>query len=369
MDDIKGFWSYVHSDNDAEGGRIVDLAHDIVNQYKALTTDNVKLLFLDQDNINLGEDWKEVIDANLASVGFFIPVITPRYFASASCRNELISFAQEAESLGLKELIIPVLYIDFDELHQEDPDDGAIALVNRFQWFDWTGIRFHSRKSSIYRNAVWNIAQRLADANLAVEHSVDSQPKDDNEDDSLPGSLDFLAATETVLPESSKTLGLLSTEVMKVGDLMANSKAKINNNAKLGRGAAANLDTVKSLAGNLTEPALQIEKLGQQYTKQIHEVDGGIRILIESLRTDVKENPEKEKSSEQFFESLNNMYDSTEKCISILKSFLESLSSLEATSRDLRKPLKTIRKGLILFMEGADVIREWHNLAEKKSAE
>ena len=32
MSELEGFWSYVHNDDDAEGGRITQLAHDVSSQ-------------------------------------------------------------------------------------------------------------------------------------------------------------------------------------------------------------------------------------------------------------------------------------------------------------------------------------------------
>jgi len=37
MTSIDGFWSYVHADDDAESGRIAQLARDVVAQFEMLT--------------------------------------------------------------------------------------------------------------------------------------------------------------------------------------------------------------------------------------------------------------------------------------------------------------------------------------------
>lgn len=83
----QGFWSYVHADDQAEGERISRLARDVSAQFEMLTGEPITL-FLDKDAIRWGEDWRATIDTSLASVAFFIPVMTPRYFMSAECRRE-----------------------------------------------------------------------------------------------------------------------------------------------------------------------------------------------------------------------------------------------------------------------------------------
>jgi hypothetical protein len=42
--ELKGFWSYVHADDDADGGRVSRLAHDVAAQFEMLTGENIDLL-------------------------------------------------------------------------------------------------------------------------------------------------------------------------------------------------------------------------------------------------------------------------------------------------------------------------------------
>lgn len=53
----QGFWSYVHRDDEADGGRIVRLAKDVVDQYEMLTGETISL-FLDRDALNWGDNWR-----------------------------------------------------------------------------------------------------------------------------------------------------------------------------------------------------------------------------------------------------------------------------------------------------------------------
>lgn len=89
----QGFWSYVHADDEAEGNRISRLARDVAAQFQMLIGEPLDLR-LDRDAIKWGEVWRDKIDLSLASVAFFIPVMTPRYFMSAECRRELQFFAR-----------------------------------------------------------------------------------------------------------------------------------------------------------------------------------------------------------------------------------------------------------------------------------
>jgi hypothetical protein len=82
MANLQGFWSYVHADDHAEHERISRLAKDVASQFEMLTGEPLSL-FLDKDAIKWGEIWRDKIDVSLAAIGFFVPVLTPRYFMSA----------------------------------------------------------------------------------------------------------------------------------------------------------------------------------------------------------------------------------------------------------------------------------------------
>ena len=77
MAEFQGFWSYVHADDNAEGGRISRLAKDVVDQYEMFSDAKINL-FLDKDDIEWGQNWRARVDDTLASVVFFIAVMTPR---------------------------------------------------------------------------------------------------------------------------------------------------------------------------------------------------------------------------------------------------------------------------------------------------
>ncbi len=157
MNELKGFWSYVHVDDEADGGRICQLTRDVKKQYEMLTGEEIEL-FVDRDNIRWGEAWRNEIDSRLSSVAFFIPIITPRFFQSPECRCELQTFAHKAENLGIKDLVLPLLYVNFPEFREEETGDELIQLIKSFQWKDWAELRFSELESKGYRKGVAQLA-------------------------------------------------------------------------------------------------------------------------------------------------------------------------------------------------------------------
>jgi hypothetical protein len=56
-------------------------------------------------------------------------------------------------------------------MHEEQPEDDLVVLVQTFQWENWTDLRFSSPDSEPYRRAVARLASRLVAANLEAERA------------------------------------------------------------------------------------------------------------------------------------------------------------------------------------------------------
>ena len=54
--------------------------------------------------------------------------------------HELQFFARQATRLGIKELVLPLLYVDIPSLLDEAPQDDLLTLVRTFQYEDWQAI-------------------------------------------------------------------------------------------------------------------------------------------------------------------------------------------------------------------------------------
>lgn len=167
--DTAVFWSYAHADNELDGGRILALARHLVNEYELLTGQSLRL-FVDRKDLEWGHEWRTRIDRALVQSAFFVPVITPRYFARTECRRELLDFSAQARSRGLNELLLPILYVKLDDLTESNSDE-AVALTAQSQYVDWTALRLASVDSQEYRIALNALAQRLQELVSSVEET------------------------------------------------------------------------------------------------------------------------------------------------------------------------------------------------------
>ena len=109
------FWSYSRFDDGNDGQWLTELRKALVAELQASFGQQVEI-FQDVDGITWGERWKQKLEASSRDALFLIPIITPSYFASDPCRDELKQFADREYTTGFKESILPLYYIDTPQL-------------------------------------------------------------------------------------------------------------------------------------------------------------------------------------------------------------------------------------------------------------
>ena len=367
-DCYRGFWSYVHKDDEVEGGRISQLARDVVAQYEMITGDKIEL-FLDKDGLEWGDEWRDKIDTRLVLVAFFIPVMTPRYFKSAECRTELNQFVRRASNLGLKDLLLPLYYLDVPSIEKEDEEDDLILKIREFHRQDWRDLRFKNVNSESYRRGVSDMAQRLVQANKRaeadnVEELAPDMERETDEDDDMPGTIDRLAKFEEALPELNETVKEIARQIDLIGNVThegASSMKQVNT----GRGEfARRIRIVRRVAIQLNNPTDEISMLTNQYASQLHDVDEGIRIFIEQAPAEIKENPANKEEFCHYFKSVEALSKASHKSFSDIQSMIDAAAPIEKLSRDLRPVIRRLRQALTIMVESRSVIGNWKDLIE-----
>jgi hypothetical protein len=112
------FWSYARFDDKHDGLWLTELRKALVAEVQALFDKQIEI-FSDIDGISWGEEWKQKLISSSDAAMFLIPIITPSYFGSEPCRQELKQFIDRESTTGFKEFILPLYYIDTPQLHDE----------------------------------------------------------------------------------------------------------------------------------------------------------------------------------------------------------------------------------------------------------
>jgi hypothetical protein len=196
---VAGFWSYAHEDDKLDGGAILELARLIAEEYNLISGEPLEL-FVDRDSIAWGEEWRSRIDGALTQTTFFIPIITPRYFTRPECCRELLEFTAKAKSLGVQELLLPILYVEPQDFSMESQDE-AVLLIAKTQYVDWRTNRLAEFSSREYRSSVNALARRLLEiARTVSENQFNRELKTDPEEKGTYGITDVLERVEALLP-------------------------------------------------------------------------------------------------------------------------------------------------------------------------
>ncbi|MER7860653.1 toll/interleukin-1 receptor domain-containing protein [Amycolatopsis japonica] len=357
MSETSGFWSYVHKDDEAEGERISQLARDVVAQFEMISGEGISL-FLDQDSIEWGDEWRPKVDAALASIAFFVPILTPRYFQSKECRRELNFFARRAKDLGVSELIMPIKYIDFPALSEDDPMDDAIILARSFQWEDWTELRFSSRTSPEYRQAIAKMADRIHRAYLSTEKTeIEPDRTDSHDDDDTLGSVEIIAKAEQSFPAWTSTLEQLGEAITAIGTLM--QKAADENQSSTNSTYGARLVMINRVARELEEPTTRVESLANEYSKQLHAVDDGLSLIFQMIPSEIKNKTSSPGEVYSFTKSITDLASSASESLDFLETFIETLGPVERTARTIRPVVRRLRKSLTLLLEARELTQNW----------
>jgi len=137
------FMSYAHADD----------KHEHVSRFRERLSDEVGIqigrefpVFQDSIHIHWGEDWKERIKQSLNESVFLIPILTPSFFNSPVCREEIELFLQREKTLKRNDLILPVYFVNCDVLNDKVKlnTDVLAQNIKRHQLADWRKFRLKS---------------------------------------------------------------------------------------------------------------------------------------------------------------------------------------------------------------------------------
>jgi hypothetical protein len=161
------FLSYTHFDDQYHGGAIGRFSDRLSMAVRAITAKPFEI-FRDIDGIELGENWRERLNIVLGETRFFIPILTPNYFESKACRDELARFLEFEKQCGRHDLILPIHYIDCAVL--EDPklrsgDPLAMEIDGR-QRYDWRKLRNKPFGNTAVRTELERLAHQIHRARL-----------------------------------------------------------------------------------------------------------------------------------------------------------------------------------------------------------
>jgi TIR domain len=155
------FWSYVRQVDEHDGGKLSRIREILCIELQVQGLKNFKI-FQDREDIKWGEQWRAKIENSLNATTFFIPVITPGFFDSTACTDELKIFLDREQQLGRNDLILPFYYINTPEISNQENELAKVIAAR--QWFDFRKYRHETPDSSEVRKLISQMASQIIEA-------------------------------------------------------------------------------------------------------------------------------------------------------------------------------------------------------------
>lgn len=167
------FLSYVHSDDAHDGEKITKFRKRLEGELK-MQLGKPLPIFQDRNDIAWGQHWESRIDRSILEVTFLIPMLTPSFFQSPTCRKEFETFSLKERQLGLQRLILPVVYVTCDELGPDFPQgaDPIAEVVKSRQWTDWRPFRFKELSDPEVSSAIADLAIQIKEGIRELEREL-----------------------------------------------------------------------------------------------------------------------------------------------------------------------------------------------------
>ena len=166
------FMSYVRFVDEHDEGRLTEFRKRLSGEVRVQTGDEF-LVFQDRNDIQWGQNWKGRIEESLDAVTFLIPIITPGFFKSDACRNELQLFLDRERWLNRNDLILPVYYVDCPVFNDEAKraTDRLAQVIAARQYANWRHLRFKPFTSPQVCETLAQLAVQIRDALERVQAS------------------------------------------------------------------------------------------------------------------------------------------------------------------------------------------------------
>lgn len=366
-----GFFSYAHSDD--YNHKLTDLKDDLCSEYKVATGEKLNLFF-DRTSIRWGEYWESAITSNIGNASFFIPILSPSYFSSAFCIQELRQYLSIAKASDAHELVLPILFSDITSDYLT-LDKELVESTLAFQYEDWTNLRFMQRDSEPYLRAVNRMAQRIIEANKALQRKYEtaeaidqksvlfptipeSNPRDENDNDEF--FLESLQYIEDQSPSLTDDLDGI-TEIMKeIAQAASEGTEEIRKASNRKAGAKGVIAITVRMSNRLESAAADYERRAKSCSKRILDMDPKMRNIVKT----VNELKESGSANEDLTNIIKSLGTTANGSIEQLSNLVRQIQPVQRMSRALYKPLKTIEYATETCMGAFELVAKWGETLE-----
>lgn len=355
------FWSYVRDDDTALFGKIGDLRDDLRRVYKLMTGENIEI-FMDRDDIGWGQQWAQVVGYGITRTVFMIPIVTPSYFRSDACRDELLRFSSICARRDLSDLILPVVFTGLDRI-SVGSDDEVVRIVAETQYKDFTNVWPYERGGEEWMLAVRDLVEGLVNAEKRVDErlvevfeaveqsSPDLLDPDDPGSDSEMGMAEYAVALVPAIEAANRDLRAAVERFREFVDVLVSTP--------LGGDSAGAADPrqfqaqIAVTANTVKEPAATLESAGATALQSTSEADKLITGMLQSLS-----GMHDKRFVRSFREAMGDPRE-VASAVDQMDEMIRQLTDVERLSSVLRKELRPARRGMQFIRNSGKLFLGW----------
>lgn len=160
------FLSYTRLDDEFFGGAITSLRKLLELGVQVVTGQKNFNIFQDIDGVEFGQQWQKRLDQAIVSTRFLIPIITPLFFQSNACRDELTKFFAHEKKHKRDDLVLPIYFVTAPVLERPEMlrDDSIATAISARQRYDWRSKAALPINDPQMRGAVMELSEKIASA-------------------------------------------------------------------------------------------------------------------------------------------------------------------------------------------------------------
>ena len=211
MSEHAAFLSYARHDNTDK--HLSQLRTLLQQEMQSITGEVDFRIFQDVEDIGWGQQWQRMINNSIDCSSLLVPIISPMFFKRAACRDELQRFLKRESKLGRNDLILPIYFIEVDNLTSTNEDD-LVATISQRNYEDWREFRFEDLRQPELRKRISDLAQQMKQSLYREPTSEEIELRKRNE---LTGRLEEIQAKIGGPFRNSAVLNSLSDELSARG--------------------------------------------------------------------------------------------------------------------------------------------------------
>jgi hypothetical protein len=114
-----------------------------------------------------------------------------------------------------------------------------------------------------------------------------------------------------------------------------------------------------TLADALASPVADLRRLSNEFLIQLHDVDRGVRIVVDQAQLHTTSNPDLTDPIAAFARDLRAMVEEETRELSEADDLIDILAEIEQLTRTFRPVARSLRRSLTLLTDGRDLMTTW----------